>query len=396
MDRRRVIRARLTTQRLASAPLATAGDAVRLLTCVQSQERDHAFFSLGMRARHETYAAVRAEYDSGGFLRTHILRPTWHFVAPEDVRWILALTSARVIAGMAARHRQLELDDPGTLGTALDALAGLLRGRTFLTRAEIGERFSARRGLPQPGEQLGHLLLIAELRGLICSGPMKGVHHSYGLLDELVTRGPVLDDDEAHVRLARRFFAGPVPASITDFTRWSSLTITGTRRALAEIGDDLERVEVDGIDLWLDPAEKARRSRRAPAAYLLPTYDEAVLSYPALNFAPVPGRPSATRPDAFWALIVAGEASVGLWRRTVRGTAVRIETRLAPSVDDATREGGGAAAGGVPRPEPRPHRNGGRARALRFAARPQRYGCLDGASADRAGDRRPHGVAVEP
>lgn len=84
--RDRVLRSRLATQRLTSAPLPRARDAVRLLTCVQSQERDHAFFSLGMRSREATYDAVRAALDRGDILRTHILRPTWHFVAPDDLR----------------------------------------------------------------------------------------------------------------------------------------------------------------------------------------------------------------------------------------------------------------------------------------------------------------------
>ena len=62
MRHRDVIARRLTTQRLTSAPLATPADAVRLLGCVQSQERDHAFFSLGMRTRATTYADVLDSY----------------------------------------------------------------------------------------------------------------------------------------------------------------------------------------------------------------------------------------------------------------------------------------------------------------------------------------------
>ena len=143
---------------------------MRLLTCVQSQERDHAFFSLGLRTRTATYAAVRAEYDDCAFLRTHILRPTWHFVLPEDLRWILAATSERVIRGMAYRHAQVGLADPRHVERSLETLVGLLSGRTFLTRQEIGARFDEHDGLPRKGEQLGHLLLLAELRGLICSG----------------------------------------------------------------------------------------------------------------------------------------------------------------------------------------------------------------------------------
>src|SRR5699024_2128862 len=194
---RDVIARRLTTQRLTSAPLATPADAVRLLGCVQSQERDHAFFSLGMRTRATTYADVLDSYNRGEFLRTHILRPTWHFVLAEDLRWILALTSQRVESSMRARHAQLGLDDAARLGRALDALCELLSARNFMTRREIGDAFEARDDLPKAGEQLGHLLLLAELRGLVCSGPIKGVHHSYALVDEVVPPSPELSRPEA-------------------------------------------------------------------------------------------------------------------------------------------------------------------------------------------------------
>jgi hypothetical protein len=338
MDPNRVLAQRLATQRLSSAPLPRAADAVRLLTCVQSQDRDHAFFSLGMRSRKDTYAAVRREFDSGAFLRTHILRPTWHFVAPEDLRWILELTSSRVLSSMAARHRQLGLDDPRRVHDGLDLLTKLLQDRTFRTRPELGEEFT-RRGSPiEPGPQLGHLLLVAELRGLVCSGPMKGVHHSYAVVDEVVPPTPTRTREEAVVELVRRFVAGHGPTTVKDFTRWATLTVADTRRALAEIGDDLEEVEVDGIPHWFDPSQVRRRAPAAPAAYLFPTYDEVVLSYPVVNFPSLPDHPYADHTDPFWAWVVADSVNVGLWKRTVRPDLVTVEVHLAPGLPAAGRE----------------------------------------------------------
>jgi hypothetical protein len=94
--RQDVLRRRLTIQRLIGGGLPTAADVVRLLGCVQSQEYAHALWSLGMRTSGLTAAGVQAEFDRGEFLRTHILRPTWHFVAPADIRWVLELTAPRV------------------------------------------------------------------------------------------------------------------------------------------------------------------------------------------------------------------------------------------------------------------------------------------------------------
>ena len=338
MEIARVLSQRLGTQRLSSAPLPRAADAVRLLTCVQSQERDHAFFSLALRSTKDTYAAVQREFDAGAFVRTHILRPTWHFVAPEDLRWILALTSPRVLSGMAARHRQLGLDDPRRLGDGLDLLANLLQDRQFRTRPELGEEFTHRGSPIKPGEQLGHLLLVAELQGLVCSGPMLGVHHSYALVDEVVPPTPARTREEAMVELVRRFVAGHGPTTIKDFTRWATLTISDTKAALAEIGDDLEQVDVDGLPHWFDPTQVRRRSPVAPSAYLFPTYDEAVLSYPAVNFPSLPDHPYAEHTDPFWAWVVLDAVNVGLWKRTVRPDLVEVEVRLAPAVSAQGRE----------------------------------------------------------
>lgn len=334
----RVLARRLATQRLSSAPLPTAADAVRLLTCVQSQERDHAFFSLAMRATTPTYAAVRAEHDAGAFVRTHILRPTWHFVAPEDLRWILDLTSPRVLSGMAGRHRQLGLDDVTRLGDGLDLVGDLLQDKPFRTRAELGAAFGERGSPITPGEQLGHLLLVAELRGLVCSGPMSGVHHTYALVDQVVPPTSPRDRDEALVELVRRFFTGHGPASVKDFTRWSSLTAAETRQALAELGDELEQLVVDGIPHWFDPARAPRRRRDAPAAYLLPVYDEVILTYPQVTFPAAPDHPYAERPDPFWARVVLDGINVGLWKRTMSGSVVEVDVRLAPSVSSTGRE----------------------------------------------------------
>jgi hypothetical protein len=333
MDPDRVLTWRLATQRLSSAPVATAADAVRLLACVQSQERDHAFWSLALRSRRRTYGSVQREFDRGAFVRTHILRPTWHFVVPSDLRWILELTSPRVLSGMGARHRQLGLDDPKVLTVALDQLGNALRDKQFRTRNELGQWFAEHASPIRAGEQLGHLLMIAELQGLICSGPMHGVHHTYALVDEVIAPTPRLERDEALVELVRRFFTGHGPASVRDFTRWSSLTVADTRHAVTFLGDSLEQVDVDGTPHWYDPHAVPRRSSAAPAAYLLPTYDEVTLTYPQVPFPS--SHPVHRASDPFWATVVAGTRSIGRWKRDVGPRTVKVTLDLAPGTSAA-------------------------------------------------------------
>lgn len=179
-----VIAHRLRTQRLTSEPCTDPAEVVRLLTCMQAQDAPLARFSIGLRTADCRDTSVRRAIDEGRILRTHILRPTWHFVAPEDLRWILALTSTKVESSMAARHRQMGFDT-AAVDRGLAALERVLGGRRYLTRRQLAPELGDD-GSAWTGEQLGHLLMIAELRGLVCSGPLDGDSHTYGLVDELV------------------------------------------------------------------------------------------------------------------------------------------------------------------------------------------------------------------
>lgn len=134
---------RLGTQRVAgpqATKFATVAEAVRTLAAVQSQDYPAAKWGVGQRVRDCTEAA----FSGGEILRTHVLRPTWHFVAPDDLRWMLALTAPRVNALRAYSNRQHGLDAP-TFARSNAAIAKALRGGSHLTRDELGEVLAERR-----------------------------------------------------------------------------------------------------------------------------------------------------------------------------------------------------------------------------------------------------------
>lgn len=333
---RDVLERRFAVQRLTGPALDHPADAVRLLLAVQAQDPGTADYSLAIRSREESHASVLAAHASGSYVRTHILRPTWHYVAVEDLRWLLALTSARVESGMAARHRGLGFDDT-VVGASLEALREFLSGGQTLTRREIGPMMAAR-GLPGPGEQIGHLLLIAELRGLVCSGPPRGAEHTYTLVDEVLGPAPSEDPverDEALARLVRRFFAGHGPAQITDLTRWAAVNQGDVRRGLDIAGDALERAQVDGLEVWFDPAIESHAIRRC-SAFLLPVFDEAYLSYPNLNVPRSAGHPAGSGPARFneagGGVVIHEWREVGLWKRYRAKDGVRIHLDLDPDL----------------------------------------------------------------
>ena len=327
-----VLRRRLTTQRLTGNALSTATDVVRLLGCVQSQEYAHALWSLGMRTSGLTLTDVQAEFNSGSFLRTHILRPTWHFVAAEDIRWILQVTAPRVQKLNQTIYRQHGLD-PVALDRGLAVVVEELEGGRYRTRSELG-RALADRGLPSQGIGLAYIVMNAELEGVICSGPVHGAQQTYALLDERVPRAASVAGDT--VELARRFFLGHGPASVQDLARWSSLTISQCRNALDAMKDQLSCLVVEGVDLWFDPA--APSPAPAPGALLIPLYDELTLSYPVINFLQSAGHPHSPGADLFVGCVVIAETNVGLWRRTVQGRKMIMEITVAPGVLPTLRE----------------------------------------------------------
>jgi hypothetical protein len=328
VDRNWVLERRLAAQGLGSMRFESAADAVRRLGCVQSQELILGLSALGLRAGQTSIDQTANELSSGDFVRTHILRPTWHYVAAEDLRWFLAATSPKVERSLAHRHRDLGLDGR-VFDRFLDRLTDLLRGRS-LSRPQLRTEF------PQyDGSTMSHLLLVAELRGVICSGTFQGPTATYRLVDDLVP--PVdVDIEEAKLRLVHRFFAGHGPADIADLTRWAALTKTEVRNAIAALGDRLERVEVDDFELFWDPSIE---DEYASGDFLLHTFDEATLTYPRLNFPRTRGNPLGENSgpfldDAFAGAFVSGTECAGGWRLFVRKGIANLRLSVVPEFQD--------------------------------------------------------------
>ena len=200
-----------------------------------------------MRASEGTTDAdVQRALDDGQILRTHAMRPTWHFIAAEDARWLLELTAPQVRKRMATYDRRIGLETPRMKrGTAIIERA--LRDKQYLTRVELRERL-ARAGMELDPIRTGHLALWAELVGVICSGPRRGKQSTYALLDERVPASPRMSRDESIAELATRFFRSHGPATIRDFVWWSGLNTPDAKRAIEIIKP--RRQEIDRLTYW--------------------------------------------------------------------------------------------------------------------------------------------------
>jgi hypothetical protein len=319
---------RLHTQRLTGKPFASPVDAVRWLGAVQSQDYAAAKWALGQRTRGVTDAEIDRLYDEGAILRTHVMRPTWHFAVPDDIRWLLELTGPRLRRALAARYRRLELDER-TIDRATAAFRSALAGGGNMTRPQLGDLLNTAHISPA-GQRLPHLLMNAELEGVIVSGPRRGKQHTYALLDERAPKGRILERADAVAELTLRYFRSHGPAQLQDFVWWSGLTMADARAGIAAAGPALEHEVLDGNDFWSD-AGAHRVNHKGPVAHLLPNFDEYTVGYR--------DRAGALHPDhsfdpalfSFGSIlsnIVTVDGRVrGAWRRTLVRDRVIVEVK---------------------------------------------------------------------
>jgi hypothetical protein len=263
---------RLRRQHLAAPSFTRSVDVVRSLGAVQAQDYAGAKWAIGQRAEGLRDADIERDFNAGAIIRTHVLRPTWHFVAPEDIRWMLALTAPRVRAAMKYYDRILELDAK-TFRRSNAALTKALRDGAQLTRAELTKALVGARVKVPTGQHVGHLLMQAELDGVICSGARRGKQFTYALLDERVPPTRQWDRGEALLELTRRYFTTRGPATLQDFSWWSGLTVAEAKGGVESAGSFLERETSGGCVFWFSPLERDS-TRRRRSAHLLPNYDE--------------------------------------------------------------------------------------------------------------------------
>lgn len=252
-------------------------EVVNWLVAVQSQDYAGAKWSLGLRMRQATDTVLDQAFNDGSILRTHILRPTWHFVTPADIRWLLMLTAPRVHAVNGTMYRQTGLDE-AMLSQSATVIKQALQGGKALTRNELRDH------LQQAGMDTSNLLRVtymvmwAELEQIICSGPRRGKQFTYMLMDERVPAAAPLTYDEALVELSRRYFHSRGPATAADFAKWSGLTLSDARNGLEAVKSELELVEVEGQTYWMPPTPPPASSA-GHKAYLLSIYDEIISGY---------------------------------------------------------------------------------------------------------------------
>jgi len=288
---------------------------VSRLGAIQAQDYAGAKWAIAMRTPNATDASIERALDEGSIIRTHVLRPTWHFVRPEDLRWMLVLTSPRIRQIMSSSNRQLGFD-AAVFRRLNKALVKSLEGGRAITRPEIYKVIERARINVSGNQRLGHLLMNAELDCVICSGPRQGKQSTYALVDERIPSVAAFSRDESLARLAAIYFTTRGPATEHDFSWWSGLTVADARLAIKMISRELEKVDVDGRSYWM--GVRSREPVQESSAHFLPNYDEFFIAYrdrSALAQRLIKSGHAERTDNLFTHIAIANGQLVGTWKR---------------------------------------------------------------------------------
>ncbi|HEY9001162.1 MAG TPA: winged helix DNA-binding domain-containing protein [Mucilaginibacter sp.] len=315
---------RLLNQHLASPVFTQPADLVYYMGAIQSQDYAGAKWAIAQRLKGATDKTIEDAFTNGDIIRTHVMRPTWHFVHPKDVRWVIQLTAPRVMTIAGTQHRQHQLDHI-VFSKSEKAILKVIEGGKQLTRDEIAEALE-QAGVATNEQRFIHIMMQMELIGLVCSGGRKGKQFTYALLDERVPATKPFDKQEALVALAERYFTSHGPATLQDYVWWSGLTVIDAKAGLEAIKHKLTSAELNGNIYWFAEQQNLSKSK-SPATFLLPNYDEYIVSYKdrSATIAASDVNKADPRGTIFNHTIVVNGKVIGIWKRFIGKSKVDIE-----------------------------------------------------------------------
>ncbi|MBA4851182.1 winged helix DNA-binding domain-containing protein [Emticicia sp. BO119] len=326
MTNNEIIAHRLYNQQITETKFTRPEEIVSWLVAVQAQEYAMSKWAIGLRLNKINETDVELAINEGKILRTHVMRPTWHFVSPADLRWLLTLTAPRVHAFNAYQYRKNGLDST-VFNKCNDIMVKKLEGGKSLTRAILNAAFQEA-GIITDTVGLSCIMMQAELDGLICSGPRQGKQFTYALIDERVPPTRPLSQEEALSQLALRYFTSRGPATAQDFVWWSGLTMKEARVGIANLPPYFIHTKVDKYEYIYAPCSP--KDLEYPThSFLMPDYDEYGIAYKNREAVFLPedkGNPNGSKSTfPFNRMIIVNGTIVGAWQRTITNKEVNVE-----------------------------------------------------------------------
>lgn len=327
---------RLKNQQLVSTELKTPKQLVGWMGAIQAQDYNQAKWAIGVRMPHLTEDQIEDAFNKGDIIRTHLMRPTWHFVSADDIYWMLELTSPQIKAVLNSRHRELGITELLVNNSYLAIEEAINSNeQQALTREELIEALD-HAGIPTSHQFTAHLMLRAEIDGILCSGPLKGKKQTYALLSNRVPRKITLSKEEAAARLAKSYFLSHGPATLADFIWWSGLPAKSARNALDSIKNDFYSERIASETYWFSDSA-VKKGKLKDSVYLLPAYDEFLISYKnrSASITEDDHKKAISSNGIFRPVVLVNGQISGLWKKVIKKDRIVIETEYFRPHEDA-------------------------------------------------------------
>lgn len=321
---------RLYNQQIAVSSFTNDVGIVSYLGAMQAQDYGMAKWAIGLRVPGLVDSDIEAAFNKGEILRTHVLRPTWHFVSPEDIHWMIELTAPRINALSAYYYRATELDAKVFKKTN-NVITKALMDNNYLTRAAL-QKLLEKAKIKAEGQRLSYIMMRAELDAIICSGPRQGKQFTYALIAERAPNAKSLPKQEALAALTLRYFTTRGPATLNDYTTWSGLSMQDAKEGVKLLGNKLNTEQIDDITyIFGEHQAHTQPAGKIQKTFLLPDYDEYAISYKdrTLLFGNRKSQANTKddNPVFYHSLIVDGVAA-GVWQKATNKKVVDVEITL--------------------------------------------------------------------
>ncbi|MGV3510106.1 MAG: winged helix DNA-binding domain-containing protein [Sphingobacteriaceae bacterium] len=325
MDLSTIRAIRLFNQQIVEPQFSNPKELVAHFGAMQAQDYNMAKWAIGLRLPGSTDESIEQAINDASIIRTHILRPTWHFVSADDIRWMMELTAPRIRPVMNSNNKLLGLNQQ-IFDKSNSIIEKALAGK-YLTRAELMAEL-AKEGINTSDLRASHIMFNAELDLLVCNGPMRDKQFTYALLDKRVPKGNTLSREEALAELAKRYFTSHGPASLADFSWWSGLSLTDSKLAINLTQHLMQNEVVGETDYWFfatSYSEKSTKSLR-----ILPAFDEFLISYKdrSASVNKLYSAEAMTNNGIFKPIIVLNGEVVGVWKREIKRDTIVVEPRF--------------------------------------------------------------------
>ncbi|HET7119301.1 MAG TPA: winged helix DNA-binding domain-containing protein [Hanamia sp.] len=318
---------RLISQQITNSKFKSPKEIVGWMGAIQAQDFNMAKWAIGLRSNKATENDIDAAINAGEIIRTHVLRPTWHFVSADDIYWMLDLSAPGIRSSMNGRNRQLELTDK-IFKKSFKIMEKVLKDENHLTRKELVSEINKAK-IATDDNRASHILMNAELEGIICSGKMKGKQTTYALLNERIQPPKSLKKEEALGKLVKKYFESHGPATLHDFVWWSGLSVTEAKSAMETIKNNFISEKINSQEYWF-PNSFSIPKKYARSLYLIPAFDEFLISYKDRTAAIVREHhgKAFSNNGIFWPTIVVNGQVKGLWKREIKKDTLIIETNF--------------------------------------------------------------------